>query len=52
MTVAVEEKKQHTLKSITEARQKVRAEIAAYKSKLQLAKETIQQFKEEIAKCQ
>ncbi|ERL89813.1 YEATS domain-containing protein 4 [Dendroctonus ponderosae] len=47
-----EEKKQQTLRNIMEARQKVRSEIAANKSKLQLAKETIQQFKEEIAKCQ
>lgn len=51
-TFSVEEKKENTLKSILEAKQKVRAEIAVLKNKLKLAKETISTFKEEIAKSQ
>ncbi|EFA10451.1 YEATS domain-containing protein 4 [Tribolium castaneum] len=47
-----EEKKEKTLKSITEAKQKVKAEIGVLKNRLKLAKETISQFKEEIAKVQ
>lgn len=48
----VEDKKEKTLKSILEAKQKVKNEITAYKNKLKLAKETIEHFKDEIAKCQ
>ncbi|XP_030754015.1 YEATS domain-containing protein 4 [Sitophilus oryzae] len=47
-----EEKKEKTLKSILDAKQKVRTEIAVCKNKLKLAKETLQQFKDEIAKSQ
>ncbi|XP_050304700.1 YEATS domain-containing protein 4 [Anthonomus grandis grandis] len=47
-----EEKKEKTLKSIMDAKQKIKSEIVVYKNKLKLAKETIQQFKDEIAKCQ
>ncbi|XP_066157221.1 YEATS domain-containing protein 4 [Euwallacea fornicatus] len=47
-----EEKKEKTLKAILEAKQKVKIEIAAHKNKLKLAKETIEHFKDEIAKCQ
>lgn len=49
---SVEDKKEKTLKSIMEAKQKVKNEITAYKNKLKLAKETIEHFKDEIAKCQ
>lgn len=48
----VEEKKEKTAKAITEAKQKVRQEINVLKNRLKLAKETISQFKEEIAKVQ
>ncbi|KAF7287371.1 YEATS domain-containing protein 4 Gas41 [Rhynchophorus ferrugineus] len=47
-----EAKKEKMLKSIIDGKQKIRAEIAIYKNKLKLAKETIQQFKDEIAKSQ
>ncbi|XP_018578167.1 YEATS domain-containing protein 4 [Anoplophora glabripennis] len=47
-----EERKENTLKSILDAKQKVRTEIAILKNKLKLAKETISTFKEEIAKSQ
>ncbi|XP_028140538.1 YEATS domain-containing protein 4 [Diabrotica virgifera virgifera] len=47
-----EEKKEKTLKSILEAKQKIRNEILNLKNKLKLAKETISSFKEEIAKSQ
>ncbi|KAJ8947744.1 hypothetical protein NQ318_018006 [Aromia moschata] len=47
-----EERKEKTFKSILEAKQKMRAEIAVLKNKLKLAKETISTFKEEIAKSQ
>lgn len=50
--ILVEESKEKTLKSILEAKNKVRSEIAVLKNKLKLAKETIQSFKEEIAKSQ
>lgn len=46
----VEAKKEQTLKSITDARTKIRNEVAEYKEKLTLAKETIAKFKDEIAK--
>lgn len=49
---AVEEKKEKTLKQIKDAKNKIRNEIVLLKSKLKLAKETIQTFKEEIAKSQ
>lgn len=49
---SVEERKENTLKSILDAKQKVRAEIAVLKNKLKLAKETISTFKEEISKSQ
>lgn len=52
MFVLVEEKKEKTLKSIQEAKQKVKMEIAVLKNRLKLAKETISQFKDEIAKVQ
>jgi YEATS domain-containing protein 4 len=48
----VEEKKEKTLKTITDAKQKVKMEITVLKNRLKLAKETISQFKEEIAKLQ
>ncbi|XP_060527748.1 YEATS domain-containing protein 4 [Cylas formicarius] len=47
-----ENRKDKTLKAIIEAKQKIKSEIAISKTKLKLAKETIQQFKEEIAKVQ
>ncbi|KAH0817678.1 hypothetical protein GEV33_005112 [Tenebrio molitor] len=49
---SVEEKKEKTLKTITDAKQKVKMEITVLKNRLKLAKETISQFKEEIAKLQ
>lgn len=49
---AVEEKKEKTLKSILEAKNKVKNEIIALKNKLKLARETISVFKEEISKSQ
>lgn len=52
MCSPVEEKKEKTLKTITDAKQKVKMEIAVLKNRLKLAKETISQFKEEIAKLQ
>lgn len=48
----VEEKKEKTAKAIAEAKQKVRVEINVLKNRLKLAKETISQFKDEIAKIQ
>lgn len=48
----VEEKKKKTLKAIIDAKQKVRSEIIMLKNRLKLARETISQFKEEIAKTQ
>lgn len=48
----VEEKKEKTLERIIAAQAKVRNEISELKEKLQLAKETISKFKEEIAKAQ
>lgn len=50
--LSVEDKKEKTLKSILEAKQKIKNEITAHKNKLKLAKETIEHFKDEIAKCQ
>lgn len=47
-----EDKKDKTLKVIIEAKQKVKSDITVCKNKLKLAKETIQQFKDEIAKLQ
>ncbi|KAL3269217.1 hypothetical protein HHI36_008299 [Cryptolaemus montrouzieri] len=47
-----EEKKEKTQKMIIEAKQKVRMEIAVLKNRLKLARETISQFKDEIAKVQ
>ncbi|KAK9876962.1 hypothetical protein WA026_015995 [Henosepilachna vigintioctopunctata] len=47
-----EEKKERTQKVILEAKQKVRMEISLLKNKLKLARETISQFKDEIAKVQ
>lgn len=49
---SVEDKKEKTLKSILEAKQKVRNEIIVLKNRLKLARETISQFKDEIAKVQ
>ncbi|CAH0722001.1 unnamed protein product, partial [Brenthis ino] len=49
---SVEEKKEKTLERIISAQGKVRGEISELKDKLQLAKETISKFKEEIAKLQ
>lgn len=51
-TFLVEEKKENTLKSVVEAKGKVKNEIVALKNKLKLARETISIFKEEIAKSQ
>lgn len=45
-------KKEKTLKSILDAKGKVKSEIAALKNKLKLARETISAFKDEIAKSQ
>lgn len=50
--ILVEEKKENTLKSIIEAKGKVKNEIVALKNKLKLARETISIFKDEIAKSQ
>ncbi|KAJ8980766.1 hypothetical protein NQ317_016015 [Molorchus minor] len=47
-----EDKKEKTLKSVLETKQKIRSEIGILKNKLKLAKETISIFKEEIAKSQ
>ncbi|CAH2246436.1 YEATS domain-containing protein 4 [Pararge aegeria] len=47
-----EDKKDKTLERIVSAQAKVRNEISELKQKLQLAKETITKFKEEIAKVQ
>lgn len=52
ISFAVEEKKEKTLDKIISAQTKVRSEISELKEKLQLAKETITKFKEEIAKLQ
>jgi len=43
-------KKEQSLKAIMDAKTKIRNEVVEYKEKLQLAKETIAKFKEEIAK--
>lgn len=48
----VEDKKKATLKSIGDAKDKVKQEITVLKNRLKLAKETITQFKDEIAKAQ
>ena len=48
----VEERKERTLVKIKDGRQKVQAEIAEFKNKLELAKETITKFKGEIHKVQ
>ncbi|XP_011500038.1 PREDICTED: YEATS domain-containing protein 4 [Ceratosolen solmsi marchali] len=45
-----EVKKEQTLKAIKDARTKIRNEVAEYKEKLTLAKETINKFKDEISK--
>lgn len=50
--ILVEEKKEKTLHSIVNAKNKIRTEIITLKDKLKLAKETIVKFKEEIAKVQ
>ncbi|CAG9765799.1 unnamed protein product [Ceutorhynchus assimilis] len=47
-----EEKKEKSLKAIMDASEKVRADISIHKNRLKLAQETIQQFKDEIAKLQ
>lgn len=47
-----EEKKKNTAKVIADLRMKVRAEIVTLRNKVTLARETINQFKEEIAKAQ
>lgn len=47
-----EDKKKKTLKTIQEVKTKVRLDIVQLKNKLKLARETISQFKEEIAKFQ
>ncbi|XP_022820258.1 YEATS domain-containing protein 4 [Spodoptera litura] len=47
-----EEKKEKTLQKIIAAQTKVRSEISELKEKLHLAKETINKFKDEIAKLQ
>lgn len=52
MLVLVEEKKAKTLRSILDAKQKVKTDIVTLKNKVKLARETISQFKEEIAKVQ
>ena len=50
--VTVEEKKEKTLQKIVTAQPKIRTEINELKERLQLAKETVAKFKEEIAKVQ
>ncbi|KAB0795378.1 hypothetical protein PPYR_12217 [Photinus pyralis] len=47
-----EEKKKKTVKTIQDAKHKVRLEVVLLKNRLKLARETIAQFKEEIAKLQ
>ena len=47
-----EEKKKKTVKAIQDAKQKLRLEVVLLKNRLKLARETIAQFKEEIAKLQ
>jgi len=48
----VEERKEKSLERIKDGRIKVQAEIAEFKNKLELAKETITKFKNEIHKVQ
>lgn len=50
MYLAVEMKKESTMKAIMDARNKIRLEVRDLKEKLTLAKETIAKFKEEISK--
>jgi YEATS domain-containing protein 4 len=52
VSLVVEEKKIKCLENILDTRTKVSAEIASLKDKLTLARETIKQFKNEIAKVQ
>lgn len=48
----VEEKKEKTLTSIRNAKNKIRTDITVLKERLKLAKETITKFKDEIARLQ
>lgn len=49
---AVEEKKVKTLDSILKAKVKVKNELTELKERLQLAKETIQKFRDEVQNLQ
>ena len=48
----VEEKKVSTLDSIVKAKAKVKNELSELKDRLQLAKETIQKFRDEVQNLQ
>ncbi len=48
----VEEKKVSTLDSIIKAKAKVKNELSELKDRLQLAKETIQKFRDEVQNLQ
>jgi YEATS domain-containing protein 4 len=50
--VLVEEKKVSTLDSIIKAKAKVKNELSELKDRLQLAKETIQKFRDEVQNLQ
>lgn len=50
--VLVEEKKVSTLDSIIKAKSKVKNELSELKDRLQLAKETIQKFRDEVQNLQ
>lgn len=49
---SVEEKKVKTLDAICKAKSKVKNELSELKERLQLAKETIQQFRDEVQNLQ
>ena len=50
--VSVEDKKVKTLESILKAKSKVKNELAELKDRLQLAKETIQKFRDQVQNLQ
>lgn len=49
---SVEKKKVRTLQNIVEVKGKIKSEIVVLKDKLKLARETIEKFKNELAKVQ
>ena len=52
MWFLVEDKKKKTLESILNAKSKVKNELVELKDRLQLAKETIQKFRDDVQKLQ